>query len=159
MAREPIPTLYFTLVVVHLEDRFLLVQERKYDRQWYLPAGRVEKGETLLEAAMRNTVEEAGISVIVEGILRVEHTVMPRGNVRLRVIFVARPEDKTPPKSKPDEYTLCAGWYSLKELDQLSLRGEEVREMFRYMASGAPIYPLDLLSIEGAPFKSYRYRW
>ncbi|TAF32524.1 MAG: NUDIX domain-containing protein [Oscillatoriales cyanobacterium] len=140
MAREPIPTLYFTLVVVHLEDRFLLVQERKYEQQWYLPAGRVEKGETLLEAAQRNTIEEAGISVIVEGILRVEHTVMPRGNVRLRVIFVARPEDKTP-------------------LDQLSLRGEEVREMFQYMASGAPIYPIDLLSVEGAPFKTYRYRW
>lgn len=91
MAREPIQTWYFTLVVVHLEDRFLLVQERKYEQQWYLPAGRVEKGETLLEAAMRNTLEEAGISIIVEGILRVEHTVMPRGNVRLRVIFVARP--------------------------------------------------------------------
>jgi phosphatase NudJ len=84
---------------------------------------------------------------------------MPRGNVRLRVIFVARPEDKTPPKSKPDEHTLCAGWYSLQELDQLSLRGEEVREMFQYMASGAPIYPMDLLTVEGAPFKNYRYRW
>lgn len=69
------------------------------------------------------------------------------------------PQDKTPPKSKPDEHTLCAGWYSLKELDQLSLRGEEVREMFQYMASGAPIYPIDLLTIEGAPFKNYRYRW
>lgn len=116
------------------------------------------KGETLLEAAQRNTIEEAGISVIVEGILRVEHTVMPRGNVRLRVIFVARPADKKPPKSKPDEHTLCAGWYSMEELDQLSLRGEEVREIFQYMASGAPIYPTDLLSIEGAPFKIYRYR-
>lgn len=159
MAREPISTWYFTLVVVHLENRFLLVQERKYDQQWYLPAGRVEKGETLLEAAMRNTVEEGGISVVIEGILRVEHTVMPRGNVRLRVIFVARPEDKTPPKSQPDEHTLCAGWYSLKELDQLSLRGEEVREIFQYMSSGAPIYPIDLLSIEGEPFKMQRYRW
>jgi len=72
---------------------------------------------------------------------------------------VARPEDQTPPKSKPDEHTSCAGWYSLKELDQLSLRGEEVREIFQYMASGAPIYPIALLSIEGAPFKTYRYRW
>ena len=42
---------------------------RKYEQQWYLPAGRVEKGETLLDAAMRNTVEEAGISVIIKGIL------------------------------------------------------------------------------------------
>jgi phosphatase NudJ len=35
----------------------------------------------------------------------------------------------------------------------LPLRGEEVREMFQYVASGAPIYPLDLIAIEGAPFK------
>ncbi|WP_449420066.1 NUDIX hydrolase [Phormidium nigroviride] len=159
MAREPIPTWYFTLVVVHLENRFLMVHERKHEQQWYLPAGRVEPGENLLEAAQRNTLQEAGIPIVLEGILRFEHTVMPKGRARVRVIFVARPEDSTPPKSKPDEYTLGAQWYSLKELDRLSLRGEEVREMIYYMASGAPIYPLEVLSFEGAPFKRHRYRW
>ncbi|OCQ94738.1 NUDIX hydrolase [Oscillatoriales cyanobacterium USR001] len=159
MAREPIPTWYFALVVVHLESRFLMVQECKHDQQWYVPAGRVEVGESLIEAAQRNTLQEAGIPIVIEGILRFEHTVMPKGRVRVRVIFVARPEDHTPPKSKPDEYSLGAGWYSPKELDQLSLRGEEIREMIYYMASGAPVYPLELLSFEGAPFKRSRYRW
>jgi phosphatase NudJ len=159
MAREPIPTWYFALVVVHLESRFLMVQECKHDQQWYVPAGRVEPGESLIEAAQRNTLQEAGIPIVIEGILRFEHTVMPKGRSRVRVIFVARPEDHTAPKSKPDEYSLGAGWYAPKELDQLSLRGEEIREMIYYMASGAPIYPLELLSFEGAPFKRNRYRW
>ncbi len=159
MAREPIPTWYFALVVVHLGDRFLLVHERKHEQQWYLPAGRVEPGESLLEAAQRNTIQEAGIPVILEGILRIEHTVMPKGKVRVRVIFVARPQDSTPPKSKPDDYTLGAGWYSVKDLEELSLRGDEVRQILRYMQAGPPIYPLELLSFEGAPFKLHKFRW
>lgn len=159
MAREPIPTWYFSLVVVHLRERYLLVRERKHEQKWYLPAGRVELGEGLVDAAKRNTLQEAGIPVILEGILRIEHTIMRTGTVRVRVIFVARPQDKTPPKSKPDELSLGAGWYSLKEMDTLTLRGDEVREILRYMAGGAPIYPLEVLSVEGSPFKIQRYRW
>jgi hypothetical protein len=55
---------------------------------------------------------------------------------RLRVIFVAHPEDDTPPKSIPDEESLGAGWFSLEELESLSLRGEEVRKIFNYVAYG-----------------------
>lgn len=159
MTREPIPTWYFALVVVHLDNRFLLVHELKHDQQWYFPAGRVEPGESLLDAAKRTTLQEAGIPIVIEGILRIEHTVMPKGKVRVRVIFVARPQDKTPPKSKPDEYTLEANWYSLKELERLPLRGDEVRQILRYLSGGATVYPLELLSFEGAPFKVQRFRW
>ena len=155
MSREPIPTWYFALVVVVSGDRFLLVHERKHNQLWYLPAGRVEPGETLVEAARRETLEETGIPVVLEGILRIEHT--PLGSsTRLRVIFVARPQDDTPPKSIPDEESLGAGWFSLEELERLPLRGEEVREIFQYVASGAPIYPLDAIAFEGAPFKGVR---
>ncbi len=154
MPREPIPTWYFALVVVRLQDRFLLVHERKHGQKWYLPAGRVEPGETLVEAARRETLEESGIPVVIEGILRIEHTPFSEGMARLRVIFVARPEDDTPPKSIPDEESLGAGWFSLEELESLSLRGEEVREIFDYVAMGATIYPLELITFEGAPFRT-----
>lgn len=159
MARKPIPTWFFALVVIHSQHRFLLVQERKQEQQWYLPAGRVEPGENLLEAAQRNALQEAGIPIILEGILRIEHTPMPTGSVRVRVIFVARPEDKRPPKQKPDEFTLGANWFAMEDLEHLSLRGEEVREILRYMVGGAPIYPLELITFEGAPFRLQRYRW
>jgi phosphatase NudJ len=108
----------------------------------------------LVEAARRETLEESGIPVVIEGILRIEHTPFSEGMARLRVIFVARPEDDTPPKSIPDEESLAAGWFSLEELESLSLRGEEVREIFDYVAMGAPIYPLELITFEGAPFRT-----
>ncbi len=154
MPREPIPTWYFALVVVRLQHRFLLVHERKHGQKWYLPAGRVERGESLVEAARRETLEESGIPVVIEGILRIEHTPFSEGMARLRVIFVAHPEDDTPVKSIPDEESLGAGWFSLEELESLSLRGEEVREIFNYVANGAPIYPLELITFEGAPFRT-----
>lgn len=55
-----------------------------------------------------------------------------------------------------DEESLGAGWFSIEELERLPLRGEEVREIFQYVASGAPIYPLDAIAFEGAPFKGVR---
>ena len=153
MARDPIPTWYFALVVVRFGHRFLLVHERKHGSHWYLPAGRVESGETLVEGARRETLEEAGIPIVIEGILRIEHQPFQEGQARLRIIFVARPQDDTSPKRIPDEESLGAGWFSLEELNRLSLRGEEVRQILQYVASGAPIYPLRLLTFEGAPYQ------
>src|SRR5262249_19177094 len=61
MPREPIPTWFFALVVVRKGNQFLVVHERKHGQLWYLPAGRAELGETLLEAARRETLEETGL--------------------------------------------------------------------------------------------------
>ena len=60
--------------------------------------------------------------------------------------------DDTPPKSEPDEDTLGARWVALDELDQYPLRGQEVRELFEYVARGGAVYPLSLLQAEGAPW-------
>src|SRR5207244_8580287 len=90
MPRDPIPTWFFALVVVRKGDRFLLVHERKHGQLWYLPAGRVEPGETLADGALRETLEETGVRVRLEGILRVEHSPSPNG-ARCRVFFTASP--------------------------------------------------------------------
>ena len=136
------------LTVVRKDDRFLVVQEPDCGQPWYLPAGRVEAGETLTEAAHREVLEEAGIPVVLEGILHLEHTPHGDGTARLRVVFVARPSDDTPPKSVPDGDSLQARWVTLDELDCLPLRSAEVRGLFRLAASGAPIAPLSLLGRE-----------
>src|SRR3954463_2024417 len=116
MARDAISTWFFVLVVVRLGDRFLLVHERKHGQGFYLPAGRVEPGESLIEAAKRETMEEAGIPIDIEHIVRVEPSPQPGGSARVRVIFVPRPLDGRPPKSIPDEESLGAGWFGLEEL-------------------------------------------
>lgn len=151
MPREPIPTWFFSLVVVQHEDRFLLVQERKHDQSWYVPAGRVEPGETFAEAAVRETREETGVPVRLVGIVRVEHS---PAHSRMRVIFLAEPLGDTPPKSIPDEESLGATWVGLDELSKFPLRGDEVRELFEHVATGGRVYPLDLLQHEGLPFAS-----
>lgn len=70
MARTAIPTWFFVLVVVRRGDRFLVVHERKHGQLWYLPAGRVEPGESFAAAAARETREEAGIPIHLEGVAR-----------------------------------------------------------------------------------------
>jgi phosphatase NudJ len=149
MAKEPIQTWFFALCVVRRDDRYLVVKERKHDNAWYLPGGRVEPGETLMDAAVRETLEESSIPVELEGVLRVEHTPHPERTARVRVVFVARPIDDTPPKSEPDEHTLSARWVSLDELLALDVRGPDVERYLRYIEAGAPIGSLDMIGLEG----------
>lgn len=147
MAREPIPTWFFVLCVVRKGDRFLLVQERKHGETWYFPAGRVEPGEPFEAAAIRETLEEAGVPVRLDGILGIEH--LPRRqDTRLRVIFAAHPLDDRPPKSRPDRESLRAAWVSLEELHHYPLRGPEVRQLLQRVAAGLPVAPLSVLHLD-----------
>ncbi len=151
MARDPIPTWCFAVVLVRRGDRFLLVQERKHGQLWYLPAGRVEPGESLVDAARRETLEETGVPVILDGLLRLEHTAHPDGSARLRAIFTAHPADDRPPKSVPDQESLRAAWYTPAELAALPLRGPDVAAYIHHLLAGGATYPLSLLTGEGAP--------
>jgi ADP-ribose pyrophosphatase YjhB (NUDIX family) len=152
MSKKPIPTWFFVLVVVRRGDEFLLVQERKHGQSWYLPAGRVEPNEDLVSAARRETLEESGVAVDLEGIVRIEHSPRADGQSRVRVIFVAAPLGAADPKQVPDEHSLCAGWFSLPAISSLPLRGAEVVDLLTYVANGAPSYPLTLITVEDAPF-------
>lgn len=151
MTKRAIPSWFFALVVVRRGDRFLVVHERKHGQLWYLPAGRVELGETLEDGARREVLEETGVPVVLTGVLRVEHTPLD-DMTRVRVFYVARPADDRPPKSVADEHSLEARWVTLPELLQLPLRGCEVIEILRAALRGAPVYPLSVITPEGAPF-------
>lgn len=147
MSRKAIPTWFFSLVVVRDGDRFLAVRETKHGQLWYLPAGRAEPGETLADAALRETLEETGVPVVLEGLLKLQHTPAFE-SARVRALFLARPVDNRPPKSTADEHSLEARWVTLDELARLPLRGSEVLDIFRWVAHGAPVYPLDLIGRE-----------
>jgi 8-oxo-dGTP pyrophosphatase MutT (NUDIX family) len=153
MPRPPIPSHFFVLVVVRRGDRFLLVQEAKHGNTWYVPAGRVEPGESFAAAALRETLEETGVPVTLEGVLRVEHT--PFADfTRLRVIYLARPASDAAPKTTPDEHSLRSAWYPLDEIAGLALRGDEVLELCRAVAAGCPVYPVSVLGREGEAYPS-----
>jgi phosphatase NudJ len=150
MAREPLPTWYFALVVVRRGHRFLLTQEKKYGSSWSIPGGRVEPGESLSTAAVREVFEETGVPIQLDGIYRVEHTPGPRssGDCRMRILFAGTPIDDTPPKTAEDEESLGAAWLTLDEIRKLPLRGAELCALLESIASGRAVYPLDLLGHE-----------
>lgn len=151
MARDPIPTWFFVVVVVRKGDQYLLVHEQKHGQLWYLPAGRVEPGEQLADAAIRETLEESGVPVRLTGVIRVEHTVHNFG-ARVRVLYLAEPISDVAPKSIPDEESLGAEWVKLRDLGLYALRGDDVREIFQYVDGGGTIYPLEVLALELSPF-------
>lgn len=136
---RPIPTWYFALVVIRRGDRFLLVRERRYGQRWFLPAGGVEPGETLVEGAVREIPEESGVLVELDGVLRVEHSPRSRGTARCRVFFTAHPGGDTPPLSAPNEHSLEARWVTLSEMEWLVLRHPEVPDAIAYVAAGGAV--------------------
>lgn len=144
MPRDPLDLHAYALVVVRLGRRMLLVREHEHGGGWYMPAGRVEPGESLSDAALRETLEEAGLRVTLDGVVRVEYTPVGEG-VRVRAIFTAHPSDDTPPKSVPDEHTEEARYFTLEEIAGLALRGAEVEVIARYVLGGGAVYPLSIL--------------
>jgi phosphatase NudJ len=151
-SRLPIPTWFFVLVVVRAHGRFLLVQESKRGSPWYIPAGRVEPREGIIAAAEREALEETGVPVVVENVIRVDHAPFSDGTARVRAYLAARPKDETPPKQFPDADSLGAGWFTLEEMEKLPLRGPEALRICRYVAEGGALYPLDILGVE--PFSA-----
>jgi len=112
---------------------------------WYLPAGRVDFGETFTTGAVREAQEEAGIPVRLDGILRLEHTPGLRNN-RFRAIFAASPVDDTPPRSEADDEIIEAKWLTLDEVRRLPIkRSEEMVYILEWAAAGAKVFPLSLL--------------
>jgi len=147
MARDAIPSWFFALVVVRRGDRFLLVRERKYGSSWAIPGGRVERGEPLAEAAVREVLEEAGVPVTLTGVYRVEHAPTP-GGARVRVIFAGAPVDDTPPKTVADAESLGAAYLTLDEIRTRPVRGGELVGLLESIAAGQQVFPMALLGRE-----------
>jgi len=108
----------------------------------------VDPGETLEDAAVRETLEEAGVDVEVKGILRVEHNHTTTG-ARLRVIFYAEPRDESQaPKSVADEESEEARFVSVDEFQNTlgKIRGKALIKWGRYLDGGGPIFPLTVLA-------------
>lgn len=148
----------FALVVCHNRkyNRFLLVQQFANSGYW-LPGGRIDGGEKPMEAAIRETKEEAGIDIRITGLLKMEYNPKrDRGGgqyVRMRFVFYAEPVDSDQlPKSIPDYESVGATWVQADEVQNLPLRGPEPTIYFSYVAAGQPIYPLEVISGTASSF-------
>ena len=150
MTRVPVPIYAVVMVLVENSGRYVLVQEAKPDRgyPWFIPAGSVEPGESIVEAARRETLEEAGLVIEPRHLLRIEH-IIPRGQDRQcpspelwRFIIVAEATGGTL-KTVGDEDSLQAQWFRPEQLDSLKLRSDEVVNLIGMHCQGTPLLPIE----------------
>jgi 8-oxo-dGTP pyrophosphatase MutT (NUDIX family) len=136
---------FYVMVVVEHEGRFLMVQEN--DQSWFLPAGAIEPPEELGSAVMRDAWQEGGVMVKPTSLLKVEYRWYPgeRGiTAWWRFTVRAQPKGELEAKRVADAYSLRAGWFTLKEVETMKLRSEEILEVLRDVARGAPELPLPI---------------
>lgn len=147
MSRARIPSNFFVFVIVENAGQVLLVREAKHGQRWYAPAGGLEAGESIREAAIRETQEEAGILVEPLGLLRVEQQWYPSDSGEgltswWRYVLRARAVGSLTPKHRPDRHSLEARWVRPDRIHELPLRHPEVIDLVALALANPPSMPL-----------------
>lgn len=113
---------HVTVATVVVQDgRFLLVREQADGAVVYnQPAGHVECGESLLQAAVRETLEETAWRVRLTSLLGIyQFTSAANGISYVRVCFVAEPVSHDPGATL-DTGILAAEWLTADEVAALT---------------------------------------
>lgn len=88
-----------------------------FDGKWHLPSGKLDAGESVLRAAVREAHEEVGVRIRPESLRHVHttHITAPDRDPRLGLFFVARHWEGEPTNREPDK---CYGldWFDLNDL-------------------------------------------
>lgn len=93
----------YVLVFNESEQRILMVLNSD-NNKWTLPGGAVESGETLVQAAVRETLEETGVTVQVGDLVSVNECFLKDADEHaLFFTFRARISDGEPHVVRPDE--------------------------------------------------------
>ena len=115
-------TLFVSTVVVK-DGKLLVVQEGKNNYgqldTWNFPAGHVEPGENLVDAAIRETKEESGYTVAIDGVLSVLLKNTDSG-MSLVVFFLGHVADDSPVAH--EEGIQRVDFVTLEDLEKLNLR-------------------------------------
>lgn len=150
MSNQAVPSYFIVLVVVEHEGRYLLIHEARHGQTWYLPAGRVEPGESLIDGAVRETREEAGVLVRPTALLALDHSWSGHGAsayTRLRFALQAVPVGSVAPKRFADEHSLEARWFTREEIDALPLRGDDAKTFIDLVERRSPVLPIDRYAV------------
>ncbi len=108
-------------VIKNDEGKYLLVQEAqpKVYGLWNLPAGHVDKGESIEAAAVRETKEESGLDVDLVEKIGVWHSKVEEP---IRHAFIAKVTGGKL-KPQPDE-VLDVKWFSYDEIKSMKAEGK-----------------------------------
>lgn len=134
--------------LIERDNHYLLVKE--YDQEnpgtvvYNQPAGHLEEGESLIQAAVRETLEETGWEVEVTEYLGVYRFLAPNGITYLRHGFVAAPL-RYRMEQALDEGIIKAVWLNPQELMNQTPRSPMVIRLIEDYEAGKR-YPLAVLN-------------
>ena len=135
--------------IVEDNGRFLLVEEQSSDGKLVFnqPAGHLERSETLVEAALRETLEETGWTVEIQGVVGIGLYHAPVNDTTYyRTTFFARPVHHDAQRPL-DTGIMRAVWLSPEEITALGdrLRSPMVAGVIEQYRNGHR-YPLSMIT-------------
>ncbi|EEZ97187.1 8-oxo-dGDP phosphatase NUDT18 [Tribolium castaneum] len=119
-------TYVVAVVLINDHNEVLMMQEAKEScaGKWYLPAGRIEKGETISEAGQREVLEETGLHVQCTTLIMVE---CARGSWIRYVLTGVATGGKLKTPAEADKESLQAKWVA--NLGELTLRATDIMDL------------------------------
>lgn len=125
-------------LVVNEEGALLLIR-RTDNGNWSLPGGAIDVGETVRQAAVRETLEESGITCEVSGLLGIytnpQHVIEYTSNGEVRqeftIVLVARPVAGKP---TPSDESSNVEWVKPQDLDEYRMHPSMRARVDRYLA-------------------------
>lgn len=141
----PKVTIFVSTIVLY-NDKFLVVKEGKNNHNqldtWNLPAGHVEAGEGLIEAAIREAKEESGYDINIDGVLSVLFKNTKDG-MDLIVFFNGHIINNSP--TNYESGIKKVDFVSFESLKKLDLRFHDDILIQANRALLNKIYPLDII--------------
>jgi 8-oxo-dGTP diphosphatase len=118
-------------VVIWKDNKFLLIQRGKPPRmgQWSIPGGRQELGETVKETALRETLEETGLTVELTDFLDVVDSIQKdeKGNIAFHATLVDYAAEWLSGEASANSDAIDVAWHNLEDLKELGLWSETTR--------------------------------
>lgn len=117
--------------VVLMDDSVLLVRQaagHQLEGQWTIPWGKIADGESPATAAIRETLEEGGVSADIEGLLGVQELPIPWAG-QIGILYLCQHRNGKP---KPDNReTDAARYFTESELEAMN---ESIEPLSRWLS-------------------------
>ena len=138
--------------IVEKDGKFLLVEEKRlinsqgdFGIVYNQPAGHVDEGESIMAAAIRETLEETRWQVKLKHLVGIYIFTAPANNVTYHRYCFAAEATVHQAESQLDDGILDAKWLSWEEIQQLdNLRSPLVKRCIKDHIDGKH-YPLDVI--------------